>query len=220
VTLAVSNGCGGGEEKGGAEVARAIEPEAQARAETTGLNPSDFPDGWQAAPAQAARGEDEFRRCLGIDFSAFTVIGEARSDGFARSSARASSDVGIFESEDEAEGAREAFLDGMASDRVDDCMKEFLEASFGEGFAVGDVEVGELTLPPPDVEDASRWQVVIPIEVTSGESAGVSTTGYLDLVHLREGEVVATVTTLDVQAPFEQTLRDDLVQAVAERMRN
>jgi hypothetical protein len=216
VVLAFGVGCGGEDDSG---VARAIEPEAQARAESIGLTSSDFPAGWQGAPAgDEDTGDEEFRTCVGADFSEFTVIGEAQSDAFTSDTAQASSDVGIFESEDEARGARETFVEGTASDEVQVCMKEWIQATVGEGFEVGDVDVGELTFTAPDVDEASAWQVEFPLEVTSGEIEGATATAYLDLVHLRVGDVIATVTTLDVESPFDPELRDDLVHAVAARM--
>jgi hypothetical protein len=217
LVLAFGAGCGGGDDDSG--VARATEPEAQARAESIGLTSSDFPAGWQGAPAgDGDTGDEEFRTCVSADFSELTVIGDAQSDAFTSDSAQASSDVGIFESEDEARAASETFVEGMTSDEVEGCMKEWIQATVGEGFEVGDVDVGELTLTAPDVDEASAWQVEFPIEVTSGELEGATATAYLDLVHLLEGDARATVTTLDVQSPFDPELRDDLVQAVAARM--
>jgi hypothetical protein len=216
LVLAFGAGCGGDDDS---DLARAIEPEAQARAESIGLSLSDFPAGWQGAPASDDAGaEEEFRRCVGADFSSFTLIGEAQSEGFTSDSAQASSDVGIFENEDEAQGARETFVKGVTSDKVEACMKNWIQATVGEGFEIGDVDVGELTFTPPDVDEASAWQVEFPVEVTSGDLEGATATAYLDLVHLREGDALATVTTLDVQSPFDPELRDGLVQAVAARM--
>ncbi len=67
-----------------AAIKRAIEPEAQQRAESIVLTLSDFPDGWQAEADTAEDDADQeaFNECVGADYSGLTIIGEAHSDDF------------------------------------------------------------------------------------------------------------------------------------------
>jgi hypothetical protein len=83
----------------------AIDSEAQARAESMRLQLTDFPDGWRAGePSEEDEEADEaFRDCVGVDFSDFTVIGEASSDDFAMGeTATAFSESKVFETEEMA----------------------------------------------------------------------------------------------------------------------
>jgi hypothetical protein len=56
------------------------------------------------------------------------------------------------------------------------------------------------------------------VEVASREGEGLSATVYLDLVYLREGDVLASVQTSDVLSAFDSDLRDQLLEGVASRM--
>jgi hypothetical protein len=101
---------------------------------------------------------------------------------------------------------------------VSDLMKESLEEEGDQEFELGEVDVGELGLTPPDVDETSAWQLAITLKITSGEAEGLSPAVYLDMVHLREGATIATVTTTDVLSPFDPELRDALLQTTASRM--
>lgn len=87
-----------------------------------------------------------------------------------------------------------------------------------QDFELGEVDVGELSLTPPDVEETSAWQLAVTVRITSGAAEGLSPTVYLDMVHLREDETVATLEAVDVLSPFDPKLRDELLQATASRM--
>jgi hypothetical protein len=223
VSLALAAACGGGDEGDATKAERAIQPEAQNRAESIVLKLSDFPDGWRASSPEDEdeREAESFRKCLGADYSGFTLIGDADSSDFAMGeTAEASSEAQVFESEKEAVDALEAFSDGMQSEGIDECMSELLTGEVDPDFEVGDVAAGELSFTPPaGVEDARAWQIAIPIEGKSGgESEGVSVTGYIDLIFLREGDAIGSVQTVDVLSPFDPQIRDELVDAVAGRM--
>jgi hypothetical protein len=106
VVFAATAACG--ENGNGDETAsgRAVEPEAQERAESILLKLADFPTGWRAsAPEADESGRDKFNQRIGVDYSQLTRIGEAESKDFAKDSAEASSDVTIFEDEQQAEDA-------------------------------------------------------------------------------------------------------------------
>jgi hypothetical protein len=219
--------CGGdGEGDGGAEgndFQVAIEPEAQEQAESLLLTLADFPDGWRAGPADEEDEEREaaFRECVGVDYSAFTKVGEARSDAFAMGeTAQASSEADVLESAGMAEAALAEFTRGFRDDEASACMLEYLGELEDDQVEVTQAEVGELSFTPPaGVDDASAFQAVITVEGNPGtEAAGVSVDAYVDFVLLREGAATVAVTAQDVVTPFDPALRDELIAAVAERL--
>jgi hypothetical protein len=78
VVFAATGACG--ENGNGDETAsgRAVEPEAQERAESILLKLADFPTGWRAsAPEADESGRDKFNQRIGVDYSQLTRIGEA-----------------------------------------------------------------------------------------------------------------------------------------------
>jgi hypothetical protein len=222
---AAVSACGGGgdsnEESSRLQVA--IDSEGQTRAESMLLQLTDFPDGWRAGePSEEdEEGDEAFRDCVDVDFSDFTVIGEARSDDFAMGeTATASSEAKVFETEEMAADAIARFASAFDSAEADACMTDFLGEFEDESVEIAGAEVGELSFTPPSgVDDAKAWQVAISIEGKAGSQADrVSATGYVDLVQLRSGAGISEVTTVDVFSPFDAGLRDQLVAAVASRM--
>jgi hypothetical protein len=223
LALSACGGNGDGESAGRSEVRRAIEPKAQERAESIVLALSDFPDGWRASPSAEESDEEQeaFNECLGADYSAFTLIGEANSDDFAMGeAATASSDAGVFESEEMAAHAVEERAEGLAGEEVAACVIELLGDPPGEDLEVTEAQVGELSFAaPPGVDDAMAWQLEIRIQGKAGsEAEGVSVNAYSDIVLLRHGDATVQVTTTDLPTPFDPELRDELVAAVAARM--
>jgi hypothetical protein len=218
ILLVLTAACGGGGDGGGGEAERAIEDSAQARAEGVVLRLSDFPDGWRASSGEEEDDRaDEFRECIGVDYSTVTIIGEAQSDDFAQDSAEASSDVAVFETEAEATASFEELVGGMESEAVNECLQDFLEESVDPDVEVENVDLGELSFTPPSgVDDSRAWQLAI--EASSSEAEGLSATVYFDIIDLRAGDVVARVQVIDVLSAFDSDLRDELVAAVAGRM--
>jgi hypothetical protein len=215
--------CGGDGDSGGSgEAERSIAADAQAHAEAAVLQLSDFPDGWRAAPAEEdEEGQDEFRECIGADYSAFTITGQASSDNFSMGeSAQASSQAAVFDTEEGAAGSFDAFEAGMQSEAIHQCVQKQIEESAVTDVDVefGDIEVGELSFTPPAGSDeAGAWQLAVPFEIKSGAGAGLSLTVFVDFVIVRQGETVILVATSDVFSSFDSELRDDLVAAVAAR---
>ena len=103
---------------------------------------------------------------------------------------------------------------GLNGSAAESCFQDLTEEALkGEkGFKLGDVDIGELRFTPPNVDEAKAWQIVVPVEITSGAAKGFSPDVYLDFVVLREGDSVATVTTEDVFSEFDEELRNQLVQ--------
>jgi hypothetical protein len=187
------------------------------------LQLANFPDGWRTEERAEddEEGDEAFRDCAGVDFSAYTVTGDAQSDNFAMGdTTTASSDAEVFENEQMASEAVERFAQALAGEEADTCMTDLLGEFEDENVEITGAEVGELSFtPPPGVEDAKAWQVTVTIEgKPGGQAEGVSVTAYFDLVQLRSGEETAEVTTGDILTPFDPELRDDLIAAVAGHM--
>jgi hypothetical protein len=228
LALAGFAACGGGDDDesagGGNAPARQIQPEAQERAEALNLSLSDFPDGWRASEGadDDEEGRDEFRACVGSDLSATTITGLADSDDFAMGeTAEVTSAATIFESEQMASDALAETATGYESPEADECFTELIGNSSDEDFQVGEIEIGPMSFTPPTgVDEARAWQVVISVEGTAGTEfgEGMSATGYIDVVALREGDAVVFVQAFDFLTPFDPELRNQLIQAVADRM--
>jgi hypothetical protein len=218
-------GCGGGDDGDeGTAAGRSIKAEAQERAESIVLKLSDFPDGWRASPSeQDTAAQEDFRRCVGLDYSEWTLHGAAESKDFAKESAEVSSAASVFASEAQAQAALSEFENGMGTTQAEDCVRDLMEQALKEEenadeFEVGEIDVGQLSITGPAVEDTSAWQIAVRFDVTSGVAEGLSPTAYLDLVNLRDGEALTIMTTSDVLTPFDSELRDELLQTLASRM--
>jgi hypothetical protein len=232
VLIAGVSACGGGgggkEESGGSSGASTVEIDAaaQERAEAVVLQLSDFPTGWRASAAEEEDedGAKKLRECIGVDYSGITRTGEADSQDFAQgSSMEASSSASVFADEDQASAWWDEYSRGMSSSGAEDCFQESVKDSLRHedqsGFKIGEVDVGQLSFTPPaGVDEAAAYQVVVPIEITSGEAKGLSPDAYIEYVLLREGDTAAVVQTSDVLTQFDPALRDQLVAAVAGRM--
>jgi hypothetical protein len=131
VATPACGGNGGGDSDDTASE-RAIEPEAQERAESIVLKLADFPNGWRAsAPEDEDSGREEFNKCIGVDYSELTRIGEADSQDFAKGdSTEASSDVAIFTSDQQAEDLMSEFAAGMSGSAAEDCFQDLIEEAF------------------------------------------------------------------------------------------
>ena len=202
-----------------------IDAAAQERAKAVVLQLSDFPTGWRAS---APEDEDEggaakLRECIGVDYSELTRTGEADSQDFAKSQAEAFSTAAVFADEAQASAWMDEYTSGMTSSGVEDCFQETIEESVSEsgesGFKLGEVDVGQLSFTSPaNVDEASAWQLAVPVEITSGAGKGLSPNVYIEFVVLREGDTAAVVQTEDVLTEFDPQLREQLVAAVAGRM--
>jgi hypothetical protein len=102
--------------------------------------------------------------------SAFTKVGEARSDGFAMGeTAQASSEADVFESAEMAEAAVAEFTRGFGDDEASACMSEYLRELEDDQVELTQAEVGELSFTPPaGLDDASAFQAVVTVEGMPG----------------------------------------------------
>jgi hypothetical protein len=229
VLLTGASACGGGdgdEENSGSNGTSSVEIDvaAQERAEASVLQLSDFPTGWRASAAERdEEGAEKLRECVGVDYSDLTRTGEAESQDFAKGESEVSSNVAVFADEGQASVWMEEYTRGMSSSEVEDCFQEAVQDSFEEdrqsGIELGDVEVGQLSFTPPaNVDEASAWQIVVPVEITSGAGEGLTPNAYIEFFVLRQGDTAGVVQTADVLTEFDPALRDQLLAAVASRM--
>jgi hypothetical protein len=217
--LAAATACGGGGGSDTRAAKRAINRDAQQQAESINLRLSDFPDGWRASPSTSdAAAQKKFRKCIGVDLSTVTLTGDASSKDFAKGdNTSASSQAQISETASQAIDGMKRVSRGLSSAETKDCVRKFIGST--PGYKVGEIDVGELKVtPPPNVDSAKAWEILVPLEGTSGTANGLSVSVYDDIVYLRKGNIVANVATSDVFSPLDETLRAHLVRTVASRM--
>ena len=228
---AVALGCGGGggsdtstdaAASGGPNAVRDIQPAAQTQAESMLLQLSDLPAEWRASPNDPSSDEDraDFLGCLGVDLSDLTLIGQADSDDFEMDNAEVSSSANVFPTDTEAQKAADAYVAGLTGPKAPDCFKDIFDESLknesegGVSYKAGDVEIGELNVPPPSgVAQFRAVQLELPVEVE-----GLSISFLLDSVYMRQADAVDSVTIFDEASSLDTDLRDQLIQVVASRM--
>jgi hypothetical protein len=209
---------------GSARAKRAIQPKTQALAESMNLELGDFPPRWRASRAAGDTASvEESRRCLGIDFSSLTILGEADSQQFAGpSTAEVSSRATVFLGAVQAEEAVDELAGGMDSDAAEGCVRDRIAEGLEGGnvdVAVGDVSVDELSLAKPrSVDEAKAWRVSVSFDVESGAAAGQRPVSYLDYVVMRDGQRVVVLNAYEVLKPLDANLRDRLLHTLARRM--
>jgi hypothetical protein len=141
-----ATGCGGNGGGGDAKATKAqrdIQPDAQQQAESMVLLLSDFPEGWRASASESDEsGDEKFRKCLGVDYSGGTKIGEADSKDFAiEDTTKASSSSQIYKDAQQATDAVEEVASGMEGPNAERCYKDLVEE----------------TLTENDSKDVSMW---------------------------------------------------------------
>jgi hypothetical protein len=188
-------------------------------AKAINLRLSDFPDGWRAsAPDEDTAGQKKFCKCIGADYSDVTLIGEASSRDFAQGeNAQASSKGQITKTAGQAEDGMRRLARGLAEPGTKDCVRDAIGGT--PGYKVGEIDVGKLkAMLPASVDEGQTWEIVVPVEITSGATKGLSASVYIDFVFLREGNIVGSISTVDVLSPLDDALRAHLVRTVARRM--
>jgi hypothetical protein len=224
--FAMGAACGGNDNGAETAAGRALEPEAQQRAESINLALADLPNGWRAsAPETDDSGRDEFNRCVGVDYSGLTRIGDAESPDFAMGDAeKVGSQVVIFQHEQQAKDAMSQLAKGLGGADAEECFEDLIEETVAEEGSgddrseLGEVDIGEFSFTPPAVDEAKAWQIVIPVEITSGIGEGLDPNVYLEIVTLREGDTIVDLATEDVATEFDRELRDKLVRTLARRV--
>jgi hypothetical protein len=218
VSLATATACGGGDN--GLDAKRAIQADAQRRAEAMVLQRSDFPkeEGWEGSKSRGGPGREVFRKCIGADYSGLTIIGQADSKTFTIGpNLGASSSATVFHNEGQAEDAVKEYAGGLESAAAEHCFSDPFQKNLRKGWEVGDVSVSRLSLTvPANVADVRGWHVTVPIKETSGSGKGRQTLDY-DLVLLREGQTIARLGTGSSLGGIPE-LRTVFIQALARRM--
>jgi hypothetical protein len=159
-------------------------------------------------------GEDVLRGCLGIDYSALTIVGEAFSKSFAAQHTEASSKATVFAGEEDAKNAFRGTVRGMGSGAAEDCFRKQVETL--NMVEVGHADVDELSpTRPRGIDEAQGWQIFVTFTLSEGSPAS---NAFLELLLLRRGGILVALQTTDTARPIDRGLRAKLVRALARRM--
>ena len=215
----IGAGCGGGDDDeqttDSQEAQTSIEPEKQERAESMILELSDLPPGWRAGPVE----EDEEDECEAADpdLSSVTETGEAESPNFQLGQEVISSTATIYSDAEEAQRATDARLEALADPERADCLRDFFVDAAEEeeeNVEIGEPQSGELSFAAPTgIQDPRAFQIVIPVE-----EAGSSSEAVFEFFFLHQDDAAAGLITYGIDDPLDPSLRDELLQVVADRM--
>jgi hypothetical protein len=204
---------------------RDIQPGAQQRADAMMLQLADLPAEWTSSASDPSdeQTNENFLRCIGVDFTDLTEIGDADSKDFKQGDAsQVSSNGSIFKTDAEAKTAGDRYAAALTGPKAADCFEGQLHNQLEKDpdtagkVKIGDIELGELNVTPPSgIRKYRAVRVRIAIEVQN-----ISIDLFADDVVMQQGDAVVEVTTTAHYAPLDSTLRDQLVQTVASRMSN
>jgi hypothetical protein len=210
--LLLASACGGGSDSGsGDEALKAqtqIDANDQQDAEEIVLRLADFPTGWRAEADD--NGDDgAVGACLDVDFSDLTITGKADSDTFVKGNVPVVASVAAVYAEPEQ--AVTAF-DRIATDELAACFSDYMEKQSDDDVTISDASFGKLGFPEMGDESAA-YQIAIELE-----ASGLTPTAYVDLVFIQRDRALALLAFVDVFTPFDQQQKEDLAEAVADRM--
>lgn len=187
----------------------------------------DFPLGWAAEPRDddPVDGPDfnaEMAECLGVDpaLMADSKV-EVKSDTFSFDDAEVEADVSMLPTRAYADEAVGALLKPEARGCFEEVFSKVLEYSLshpaeGEELPAG-VEFGEISfgdLNFVDVgEDSRAFRISMPIEVET-----VTVELYADIVFIRVGRAMGTLSFLNGSTPFDQSLATRLATEFAAKL--
>lgn len=187
----------------------------------------DFPPGWTAEPRE---GEDvdapdldaELADCLGVDEA---LLGdskvEAQSDTFNADDAEVEAEVSVLPTKAYADEVVEVLNQPQARGCFEDVFAEVIEFSLQnpsageelpEGVTFGDVRLDDLDFPAVG-EDSRAFRVSMPIRIDL-----LSVDLYFDLVFVRVGRAIGTISFLDATTPFDEGLARDLAGKFASKL--
>jgi hypothetical protein len=220
---AAGSSCGG--DGGQALPAETVDPAAKARADSIVVKLSDLPAGYRVYTSSNSGGEAESggpdlsTECTDTDPTKDAVIGDADDVEYETELAYLTSDAAIFASADEAEGAFEQLRQVIDDPSFEDCLLELMGKSIEEGAEVKGVTVEDLDVTlPAGADELVSWRMQVPVEATDPSSATVEFMTYMDFVFLRGGDATSILMTLGLTEPFDEALRDSLLERVAGRM--
>jgi hypothetical protein len=178
---------------------------------------------WRASASDPTSEKDRkrFRECLGVDYSGFTITGEADSKDFSEGeSTSASSESAVYQSAAQAQQAAAEYSRGLSGSAAEGCLRKLLGKDINTSKAeLDEIDVGELNVKnAPDVEEVHAWQIVFTFNIKSGDAKGFSPSAYLDIIDLRQGDSAVSLQASDVLSPFDSGLRDELLEKLASRM--
>jgi hypothetical protein len=180
----------------------AITKSGQARAQRIGLRLGDFGPGWRA---EKGADNNSSSKCFNRDLSALTLNGRAESPDFFHGAVTfAASLSAVFAT---APQARRAFA--ALRSALDDCLVRELDKQSG----IDDVSGGPLSFPRLG-ERSTAFQVV-----GHAKEGELSVAIYADVVVIQRERALALLVFADMVTPFEESLKERLARAVAQRMK-
>lgn len=202
----------------------------RAAAEQALLVLADFPPGWTAAPRDDDAGEEdegpqldsELADCLDVDEA---LLGESRveakSDTFSFDEAEVEAEVSVLPTRAYADEVVRALNRPEARGCFENVFVEVIEYSLQdpaegeelpEGVSFGDVRLDDLDFADLG-EDSRAFRVSMPIRIEL-----LSIDLYFDLVFIRVGRAIGTVSFLDDTRPFDAALSRSLAGTFASRL--
>lgn len=199
------------------------DPVDQAIAESALLTLGDFPAGWEAKPADEDDAEDDESQhriadCLGVAYEDF-YDGDSGASADSKDFANENDDE-IFNSV--SVGADESRMKARfaiaATEKYRECTLEELRTVMKEAAAEeGDFEVGEASLNEISFDkfgdESTAFRVTIPVE-----AEGMSLDVTLDLVLVRVGRAVTTVTAQSLLTSIDAAELSEYVKIATDRL--
>jgi hypothetical protein len=179
------------------------DPAAQARAESVDLTVSDFPDGWEATPADDPDAESPLTECDPALGDRSTQLARHATDDFSSGSfdtgdgTLVTARTVVFEDEAAAEAAMAPFSDPEVIDCIDEALKSAYSSSSTDVTVDGALEVGEADVEVDEVVALSATYTVT--SATDGSSMDVN----LGVLALRVGDIATNLVVQSVDPEFD-----------------
>lgn len=208
--LAVSAGCGGGNDQPTPAADR-----ASARAAT--LKAADFPAGWKSSPHRRLPGEEamatDVARCLGISSPSTRATAQVVSSDFSSGLATQATAVIIFvKSDGEAATDAAAYASGKFPSCAMPGFKDQIQQVAPDGAEVRDVRITKVPFPSSGDRTAAHR---VKADLQVGE---MTVPINIDLVHIVKGRAEVALTFVNPGEPFPPDLARSLAAKVAARL--
>jgi hypothetical protein len=201
---------------------------AQKRAQRIALKLSDFPGSWRKA-ALARPGvplaSGRLAKCFGIDHTGHVPVAYAQSGEFLSDGTKVTSAVSAYATEAEAEAVFDRHWRGL---------RKILDKQWDANYRPGRVPAADCVTSlfrkggdyrvkaevgwygnflTPCSEGCEAWRVTVRVR-----GRGSSATAFVDLHVHRHDNVIVEMKTRRARKPFDPELKNDLLQAVIDRM--
>lgn len=189
--------------------------DAQARADSVDLELSDFPDGWEATPADDPDEESPLNECDPALGDRSAQLARHATDDFSIGSfddgtgTQFTARTVVFEDEAAAEAAVAPFSDPDVISCIDETLKSAYTQSGTDVTVEGSLEVGDAEF---DVDETVALSATYTVSAPDGSSLDVN----LGVLVLRTGDIATNVVVQSVDPDFDvatlpiETLVDEL----------